>query len=433
MIQYLDSSYKVLFNVFSKKAFSNLELSREVSSLKENKAIVTKIVYGVIEEEIKDQYIIDQLAKKVKDLPVKIILKIGTYCLLNLDNIPNYAVVNECVKLTKKYRVSSASGLVNAVLKKISQKEYKLPVKNDKLKYLSITYSKPLWFIEKLLQDYDFDFVEALVSCKLKPLTTVRVNTGKIKTSLFKTMLKNAGVDYQETFFDDALAVDYKKLVNIQNMLGMYTIQNLGSMIVCKTATINSGDKILDCCAAPGGKSVYLALLNNEGSVESWDIHPHRVELIKKYAQGQGVTNISAKVYDATVIDQDKIGAYDIVVCDVPCSGLGVFGSKPDILLNKKLEDIKELSLIQSKILQTCSNYVKSGGQLIYSTCTITKDENQNVIKDFLASNADFAVDMTDTEKFNYIRDEYGLTTYPHVSGIDGFFVSRMIKKWQIF
>ena len=141
------------------------------------------------------------------------------------------------------------------------------------------------------------------------------------------------------------------------------------------------------------------------------------------------MTNIYAKVYDATVLDQDIVGAYDIVVCDVPCSGLGVFGSKPDILLNKKPEDIKELSLIQSKILQTCSSYVKKGGQLIYSTCTITKDENQNVIKEFLASNTDFVVDMADTDKFDYIRDEYGLTTYPHVSGIDGFFVSRMIKK----
>ncbi len=428
MKDYFFSSYKVLHKVFSKKAFSTLELSREVSSLKENKAIVTKITYGVIEQDIKDTYIIQSLAKKVKDLPVMLVLKIGTYCLLNMDNLPAFAIVNECVKLCKKLKFASASGLVNAVLKKISLNEFTLPAKSNKQEYLSITYSKPMWFVEKMISDYGLEFAENMLSHKLDPFTTVRVNQAKIHTKQFKTLLTNAGVSYNETFFDDALSVDFAKLVNIENLHGMYTIQNLGSMIICRMAQILDGDKILDCCAAPGGKSVYLAMLNNKGTVESWDIHEHRVELVNKYAQSQGVSNIKTKVYDATILDPSKVEKYDIVVCDVPCSGLGVISSKPDILLNKKPEDIVELAKIQQSILQTCSNYVKPGGQLIYSTCTITKDENQNNIKSFLALNTNFKVELKDFDNFQYVKDDYGITTFPHISGIDGFFVSRMIK-----
>ena len=428
-MEYLESCYKVLYKVFSKKAFSTLELSREVSKQKQDKSIITKIVYGVIEQDVKDEYIIMQLAKKIKDLQVMLILKIGTYCLLNMDNLPDYAIVNECVKLTKKYKVASASGLVNAVLKKIAKGEFNMPSNKQTVKYLSITYSKPVWFVEKLLQDYDKDFCEKLLSFKMQPLTTIRVNEKKIKTTLFKNLLKTYEVDFKETVFEDALAVDFKKLINIENLHGMYTIQNLGSMMVCRMVSLQDGCNILDCCAAPGGKSVYLAMLNENGTVESWDIHPHRVELIQKYAQNQDITNIQTKVYDATILDESKIGKYDVVICDVPCSGLGVIASKPDIVLNKSLQDIQSLSILQTKILNTCSNYVKPNGQLIYSTCTITRDENQNVIKQFLLNNKNFYVELKDFDNLNYVKDEYGLSTFPHISQMDGFFVSRMIKK----
>lgn len=427
MANYLNVCYKALYNIYKDGSYSNVEVNKQLSSIKNDKELITKIVYGTVENDIKIEYIIKSLAPKVKDLPVKIVLKMGAYMALDL-NIPSYAIVNENVKLIKSLGFTSASGLVNAVLKKIVNKEYKLPSESNLKKYLSINYSKPEWFVDMVIKQYGKDFAKEFFAAKVDTTTTIRVNTSKISEAEFKSLLKNMNIAYKDTFIGNVLAVDYKKLNGEKRLLGLYTVQNIGSIIICDTAEIKNGSKVLDTCAAPGGKTMYIAENNKQGTVEAWDLHEHRVELIEKYRQRMELNNVSVKVKDATVLDKACIKAYDAVLCDVPCSGLGVIYSKPDILISKDIESIETLPELQYNILNTCAEYVALGGSIIYSTCTINKSENEEVVKKFLSEHSDFKLDYNLPKGVEVLDSGFGFTTLPNISGLEGFFVSRMIR-----
>ncbi len=427
MANYLNVCYKALTSIYKDGVYSNIEINKVLGSVKQDKALITKIVYGTIENDIKLDYILHQLAPKIKDLGVKLILKMGGYMALELKT-PDYAIVNECVKLTKSVGFSSASGLVNAVLKKIINKDYTLPERSLFTKYLSINYSKPEWFVKMVIRDYGKEFAEDFFATNLSNATTVRVNTAVISEAKFKALLRNHNIDYKDTPIGNVLEVDYPKLNNETKLKGMYTVQNIGSVVICESAGVRNGSKILDACAAPGGKTVYLATLNQEGSVEAWDLHEHRVELIKKYQERMGLDNISTKVCDATILNKAYIQKFDLVLCDVPCSGLGVVSGKPDILIDKKEQDIASLLEVQYAILDNCSNYVALGGTLVYSTCTINKQENSEVIKRFLTEHKDFKVDLIKPANIKVLEDEYGFTTLANISKIEGFYVSRLIR-----
>lgn len=429
MGNYLNVCYKALHSIYKDGAYSNLEVNKQLSNtnIKQDKDLITKIVYGTVENDIKLEYIIKSLAPKVKDLPVKIVLKMGIYMALDL-NIPSYAVVNENVKLIKSVGVSSASGLVNAVLKKVVNNEYSLPSERNLKKYLSIQYSKPEWFVEMIMSQYGKAFAKDFFAKKLNPTTTIRVNTAKISESEFKALLKNLNIAYSDTFLGNVLEVDYKKLNGVERLLGLYTVQNIGSIIICDTAEIKDGSKVLDTCSAPGGKTMYIASINKQGIVDAWDLHPHRVELVEKYKQRMQITNVNVSQKDATILNKASIKAYDTVICDVPCSGLGVIYSKPDILISKATEDIDSLPELQYKILSTSSEYVALGGALVYSTCTVNKKENEEVVKKFLAEHKDFKIDYKLPKGIDVVDSGFGFTTMPNVSGIEGFFVSRMIR-----
>lgn len=427
MKNYLQVCYKTLHNIYKDGAYSNIELNKQLSNIKDKKAIITKVVYGTIENDIKLEYIIKKLAPKVKDLPVKIVLKMGSYMVLNL-NVPDYAVVNECVKLTKSIGFTSASGLVNAVLKKVANKDFSLPDEKNFVKYLSINYSKPEWFVKMLINDYGKEMARDFLATTLDDSTCIRVNTAKISEAEFKSLLRNNKVEHRDTPLGNVLYVDYSKLNGLQQLNGLYTVQNIGSIIICDSAEVSDKSNILDVCAAPGGKTMYLATLNPNGTVEAWDLHEHRINLVEKYRERMGLNNVIAKVCDASVLHKGCTQKYDLVMCDVPCSGLGVVNSKPDILIDKTEESIAELPEIQYKILDNCSNYVKLGGTLIYSTCTINKKENSEVIKRFLENHKDFKVDYKTPEKFEVYSDEYGFTTLANLSHTEGFFFSRLIR-----
>ncbi len=430
MKNYLQVCFNALNNIYKEGAYSNIELNKQLNSIKQDKALITKIVYGTIENDIKLEYIIKFLAPKVKDLPVKIVLKMGSYMALDLST-PPYAIVNECVRLTKAVGFSSASGLVNAVLKKVVNKEYDLPKKeNNYSRYLSINYSKPEWFVKMLIRDYGKEMTESLLATKLDNTTTIRVNTAKISEAEFKALLKSSDIEYQDTPIGNVLNVEYSKLNGCEKLNGLYTVQNIGSIMICDSAGVQDKSEILDVCAAPGGKTMYLASLNLNGTVEAWDLHEHRVALVEKYRDRMGLTNVTAKVCDASKFVQSCVQKYDLVMCDVPCSGLGVVNSKPDILLGKDEHSFDELPEIQYQILSNCSNYVKLGGTLIYSTCTINKKENSEVIKRFLDEHKDFKVDFTKPKYIEVLADDYGYTTLANISGIEGFYFARLIRVW---
>lgn len=428
MKKYLQICFNALNNIYKDGAYSNIELNKQLSNIKQDKALITKIVYGTIENDIKLDYIIKSLAPKVKDLPVKIILKMGGYMSLDL-NIPPYAIVNECVHLTKAVGFSSASGLVNAVLKKIVNKEYTLPAKETNfIKYLAINYSKPEWFVKMLIRDYGKEIAESLLATRVENKTSIRVNTAKISEAEFKAILRGNKIKYDDTPIGNVLYVDYSKLNGCDKLNGLYTVQNIGSIIICDSSEVQDKSAILDVCAAPGGKTMYLASLNPNGTVEAWDLHEHRVALVEKYRDRMGLSNVTAKVCDASKFIKAYVQKYDLVMCDVPCSGLGVVNSKPDILLGKTEHSFDQLPDIQYQILDNCSNYVKLGGTLIYSTCTINKKENSEIIKKFLENHKDFKIDFKTPKYIEVLPDDYGFTTLASISGIEGFYFARLIR-----
>ena len=427
MANYLQVCYKALHNIYKNGAYSNIEINKQLSSVKEDKELITKIVYGTVENDIKLDYIISSLAPKVKDLPVKIVLKIGTYMALDL-NVKPYAIVNECVKLSKTIGFTSASGLVNAVLKKAVNKEFSLPDESNLVKFLSINYSKPEWLVEMVIDQYGENMAKDYFATQLSQATTIRVNTIKISEAEFKAMLKNHNISYKDLPIGNMLEVDYRKLNGLEQFNGLYTVQNVGSVIICNTAEVSSKANVLDVCAAPGGKTVYIAQHNPVATVEAWDLHEHRVSLIDKYVQRMGLSNVKTKVKDATVLDKGYIKKFDCVICDVPCSGLGVVSSKPDILLSKNSQNINSLVELQYKILDTASQYVNLGGSLVYSTCTINKQENEYIIKEFLSQHKDFKLDYSLPKEIAVYDSGYGFTTLANISNIEGFFVSRMIR-----
>ena len=266
------------------------------------------------------------------------------------------------------------------------------------------------------------------LATKLDDSTTIRVNTAKISEAEFKSLLKGQNIAFTDTPIGNVLNVEYSKLNGCDKLNGLYTVQNIGSIMICDSSEVQDGSNILDVCAAPGGKTIYLATLNPNGTVEAWDLHEHRVALVEKYRDRMGLNNVTAKVCDASKEVKACIQKYDLVMCDVPCSGLGVVNSKPDILLGKTEESFADLPEIQYSILDNCSKYVKLGGTIIYSTCTINKKENEEVIKRFLENHKDFKVDYKKPKYIDVLAGEYGYTTLANISKTEGFFFARLIR-----
>ncbi len=415
------ASYNCIDNIYRKKSFSGQELNEFLQNLSpEEKPLTSKLVYGVVDKNIKLSYIIKSFAKSVKPslLPV---LQIGVYCFLYLS-IPAPVVVNECVELTKKLGKGGMSGFVNATLKNISnavmQNNIKYP--ENRREFLSVYYSFPLWVVDMISEDYTQEIAKKILAHDDgNNFTHVRVNTQNISVEEFEKLLEEKGIFHQKTL-DDAFYTD-GKVFRLDTKL--FTPQSLSSMYVCK-AVAAKGKKVLDVCAAPGGKSVYLAQMGNQ--VTSCDVHLHRTKLIEKYAKRMGA-DLSVCVNDATVFNESFKNAFDVVLCDVPCSGFGVLSSKPDVKLFKTKQDIFELSKIQSKILKVSSKYVKEGGTLVYSTCTIFKKENDFVVNEFLKNNPDFQVDEI---KLDFPKTKEGYIQFlPFRDKTDGFFIARLKRK----
>ena len=401
-------------------AYSSIELNRELRAISDerDRGYVSHLFYGVLDKSVQLDYIISKLTKKRPKTVVSIVIKIGIY-MLRYMNEPAYAVVNTQTELIKKLGKRELAGFVNAVLR--SSEEIKLPIENkNKAIELSVNYSVPEWIVQKLIDEYGLDFAHDFLSKELTKKTHIRVNEKEISKADFRLLVPSA----EESpcgFF-----VSYTELKNLNPSL--YFVQSLASALAteCYVSGLNKVIKVLDLCAAPGGKSVYLASLL-EADVLACDIYPHRVELIKSYAKKAGV-KIKTLVNDASVFLPSFEGKFDLVVCDVPCSGIGVIKNKPDVMLNRKAEDIDSLNELQYKIISTAGRYVKHGGILCYSTCTIFKEENENIVNRFLAENLKFEKISAGCDKAIADDDGY-IRLYPHKNDCDGFFVAKLRRK----
>lgn len=432
-----DAAFLILLKIEKDKAYSNIAIDSAVRAYSLDStdcAFVSRLVYGVVERKITLDYVFSKFLKQpIKKLKpeVLVILRMGTYQLLFMDKIPASAAVNESVLLSKNNKCDFASGLINAVLRKVSSEGKKILENVEPENRLSVLYSAPQDLVNFLKYHYTEEGAEGILKDALKPKEiTIRVNTIKISTDDLVKELEDNGISATKTNFPNALILNTKGAVYELEAYkkGYFYVEDVSSQICVRELGLKEGDLCLDICSAPGGKSFTAAqYIKNNGKIYSCDIHPHRVELIKSGAERLGLTSILPTVNDATIFNEE-FPQFDCVLCDVPCSGLGIIGKKPEIKY-KSLDDTKELIPIQKNILLTASKYLKSGGTLIYSTCSINPNENRKVCDWFLNECEDFkSVKVApDIERFKDEGDY--LTLIPHINNCDGFFIAKFIKK----
>ena len=389
-------------------------------------ALATALSLGVIQNETLCDYYVDCFSSSRIEPKVRDILREAVYQLLFMDRIPHSAAVNEAVLLCKSLGYSRASGFVNAVLRKISGSHDKLPdiPKEDEAEYLSIKYSHPKWLAERIIADKGFNFAESFFAANNSAADTcIQVNTLKTDTYGVEEEFRNAGVDFAEhEWLSDALIVsgNVTKLPGFDD--GKFYVQDPAAKCAVAIADLKPDMQVLDSCAAPGGKSFAAAIaMKNSGHITSCDLHEKKLGLIKSGAERLGISVISTECFDARKPRRDE---FDAVIADVPCSGIGVIRKKPDIRF-KDENELSGLPEIQLDILNNVSKYVKVGGILIYSTCTVIREENEAVAEKFLSAHREYK-----SEAFilpNGANAENGMYTFwPNVDGTDGFFVCKL-------
>lgn len=414
-----ESAMKALCAVERDGAYSNLALKSELAGKKDfseqDRYFVTAIFYGVIDKKLTLDYAIEKYSKiKLKKLSVYIltILRMGIYQLLFMDKVPPSAAVNESVKLARRYGHSASAGYVNGVLRSVSRSGIEYP--EGRNEYLSVKYSFPMWLTKMWINDFGYEFTENMMTAFSKsPKLTLRPNTLKVTAEelsekLSKYGAQNDGVCVKCSGFD----IEKNKLYKD----GYFSVQDRAAMDAVFVLDPHGGENIIDMCAAPGGKTAHIAeLMKNRGKITAFDLYTHKTELIKKNAKRLGIDIIDVLVRDAAVTDDSLIKTADRVLCDVPCTGLGIIGRKPEIKWNRA-ESFDELYKIQAAVLRNGAAYLKDGGTLVYSTCTINKAENEIQTAGFLEENPCF-------EKI------YEKTYYPHIDNTDGFYICKMKRK----
>ncbi len=420
------TAFFTLMDVESKKAYSNLALNHHIICSKPtSQAFVRELVYGVLENQIWLDYIIDQLvpsgAAKLRNSD-RVILRMGIYQLGYMDSVPEYAAVNESVILAKRF-ARGREGFVNGVLREYikSKMLIKLPDRgDDEVKYLSVKYSYAPWIVELWMEQYKTEFVEEMLAAGNEtPPLVIRMNWLKVMKPDLKKRLEEMGFEVSDgKLCADALYVKGSELIEGKLYKhGMFSIQDESSQFAACMVDPKQGDLVLDVCAAPGGKTLAMAeRMNNKGKIIASDIYRRKLNIIDKEAERLGITIVETKPWDATIVDSSLEQKADRVLVDVPCSGLGVVRRKPELKYRELTDEKELLPKKQLAILSASAKYVKPGGVLVYSTCTINPYENQRVVGDFLKKNPDFT-------------KEEMIQLLPNVNGTDGFFICKMVRK----
>lgn len=420
MISAREAALLTLNDIFYNGAYSNLAVKEMLGKCrgmdKNEKAFFTGLVYGVVSRHFTLEYIISKYSSiKLKKLAryVKIILEMGIYQLMYLDKVPQSAAVNESVKLAKKYCKKGSDRFVNAILRAFCKDECKVEYPDNNL---AVKYSFSPEMADIFIGQFGYEFSEQLMEAlNTTPDFLIRPNALKTDAKTLSELLLKEGISNTVTDYGminaDGFDVGASKLY----LDGYFTVQDRGAYTASVVLDPKPGDTVIDMCAAPGGKTTHIAeLMNDSGKITAFDIHEHKISLINNAAKRLGIKTIDAQVADSTQFLPGFKETADKVLCDVPCSGWGIIRRKPDIKLSHT--DLSELYEIQRKILRNGAEYAKKGGSLVYSTCTVNKHENEEIISEFLRENSEF-------EKV------YEKTFYPHIDGCDGFFICRLNKK----
>ena len=440
-------SRKVALEIFQdvvrKDAFASLSLDDRMKNAnlsQLDKRFCASIVYTTLENLIRIDYVLSFFLKDADNLEatVRDILRISVCQLLFHDRIPENAVVDEAVKLTRGAGLEGLTGLTNAVLRSVirGKDEIKYPAPDEGPRSLSIMYSVPLWLAERLTEAYGPETAKDICAFRSQShYTVIRPNLMKLTDEQFEQLLQKKVWETERGMVPHAWRVRMASEIarDADYFAGNFSIQGESSMLAAQAVDAKPGMQILDCCAAPGGKSAYLAeTMGGSGRVYAWDVHEHRVTLIRTMAHRLKLENVRPAARDASVFREDMESAMDAVLLDAPCSGLGVMDDKPDIKYRATPESVKELTEIQEKLLNTCCRYVKKGGTLVYSTCSILPEENGEQIRRFLASHPDFVLaplPASFDERFKAHYTETGLQLLPHRDGVEGFFIARLRRK----
>lgn len=402
-------------------------------------ALATQICFGVQQNMLLLDFYLSQYSNiPLKRMESKVVqaLRIGLYQMLFLTRVPHSAAVNSAVELTRQHcKNPRAAGMVNGILRALERSLDRLPVipAQDEAEYLSILYSHPKWLVSHWLEQLGSEETTKLLQANNgTPAITAQVNTCRISSVALLGRLSEAGVDAQmHPWLKNCLIIrDTGDLEQLDCFAeGLFYIQDPASRLAVSAAGVQPGMRVLDTCAAPGGKSFALSMeMEGSGEIISCDLHPHKKKLIEAGAQRLGIDCIKAHTADACVFRQEWEDAFDLVVADAPCSGLGVIRKKPDIR-SKDPEQLAELPGIQLRILDNVSRYVKPGGTLLYSTCTLLRRENEAVVAKFLEEHTQFfAEPFTLPEPFGAV-EEGMFTLWPHRHDTDGFFFARLRRK----
>lgn len=422
---------KIIYEVNSKQAYSNIVLDKYINENREKLSnldinFISELVYGVITWKLTLEYIIQKYSKiKLKKMSdwVKNILYLGSYQIIFLDKVPKSAAVNESVNLCKKYNFKSAN-LVNAILRKINKEDYEeINSITDSITKVSLKYSIPEWMVKKFFNDYGENGAEEI--CKnlnLRPNMSVRLNKLKEKIEIGT----------------DGILNDFRVITKTKNIIktkeyeeGYITLQDEAAGLSSFVLNPKKGELVLDACSAPGGKTTYLAeIMQNEGKIIAWDIYEERIKQVRKNAKRLGISIIETQVNDATAFKEEFKNKFDKILLDVPCLGLGVIRRKPDIKWNRKEEDVIEISDIQYKILKTCASYLKEDGILLYSTCSMLKEENELIINKFLQEENFETINIEERipKEFYKITKNNMVQFLPNEKH-DGFFITMLKRK----
>lgn len=408
-------SYELLKKICIEKKYSNLILRKELDHLQgKDKGLATQIVYGTLQNYRLVRYEWESFATTKPIEEVCILLDMSVYQMKCMDKLPTYAIINEAVDVCKKRIHPRFAKLVNAILHKVDQAEA-IEIKGNELEVLAIKTSHPTWLVAMWNAQYGFETAKkiCLSNMEVKP-TIARVNT--LVTSK-EALLK------EEAFVEGELSKDALRYVGTNLAAtsyyeeGLVSIQDEASQLVAFLLDPQPGDRILDACSAPGTKACHLAqLMKDEGSIVCGDIHEHRVTLIEEGAKRLHLKSIQAMCLDACVLEGFEEESFDRVLCDVPCSGYGVLANKSDIKYHMNSSDMDTLIPLQKQIFQRCSDMVKPGGFLVYSTCTLNKKENEKQVEQFLKEH----------ENFTLLSQE---TIFPFMYHSDGFYMAKLQRK----
>ncbi|MEW5800080.1 MAG: 16S rRNA (cytosine(967)-C(5))-methyltransferase RsmB [Bacteroidota bacterium] len=434
------TSVKILNRVERTDSYLDKLIDSELRSNEFNdfdKALLMEIVHGVLRWQSKLDWVLNGFFHgnfSKAEVTVRNTLRAALYQILFLDKVPDHAAVNEAVEFMKRVRSEKAAGLVNGVLRNIIRNKEGIhypDVQNDAALYLSTMYSYPLWMVRRWMNRFGFYETEKLLEAQnQKPGLTLRINTMKTSIEDFMKMFELHNISYERSSYLPM----FLRTTNLSNISqteifrrGFFTVQDESAGIASTLLDVKPGERVIDLCSAPGGKTTFFGeTMKNQGKIIAVDKYQTRLNLVKTGCERLGITNVEYVAADGAEFESEPA---DKIIIDAPCSGLGVLAKKPDIKIKREMRDIVDVVKSQERLIENASKLLKSGGVMVYSTCTIEPEENFNLVKKFLEQHPEFSIDPASkyvNEKL--VHPDGYVETYPHRHGIDGSFAIRLIK-----